>query len=115
MESNDKDKKENKNESNNRETKDFSEYNIDDILQDSKALLRTKSLNESEEKKQEQEQEPMINRRFSLRIKSSGSNEIKKFEEEIITKFLSNPIDFVNCLEYLLPQEKIKSKKILFF
>ena len=103
------------------ETNNLTQLNTDDILKESQRLVndavKSKTIeeyapnNESEEKEvKEQKKESSTP---SLKINTSTEASIVE-EDEIPSKYLSNPIDFVNYIEYQLPKEKMKIKKNTF-
>ena len=105
---------------NNEEAGDLSKYNTDDILKETEKLIneavKSKTISEYNPKQDSKEivQDSKTNKNEpSLKINTSIENDTIE-EDEIPSEFLSNPIDFVNYLEYELPKKKQQKKKNTF-
>ena len=100
---------------------DNSQYNLDLILQDSEKILNDAIKNKTIDELNLNEEEKEIDYRNKsnepstpgLKINTSTEASVVE-EDEIPSKYLSNPIDFVNYIEYQLPKEKTKIKKNTF-
>ena len=98
-----------------------SEYNLDLVLQDSEKILNSAYKNKTIEEFNPNEEEKEIDYRNKpaepstpgLKINTSIESSVVE-EDEIPSKYLSDPIDFVNYIEYQLPKEKTKIKKNTF-
>ena len=103
------------------EAKDISNLNTDDILRESQRLVddavKNKTIKEYEPNQELNENE-LSNKKENtltpgLKINTSVESNTEEIDE-IPSKYLSNPIDFVNYIEYQLPKEKTKIKKNTF-
>ena len=100
---------------------DNSQFNLDDILQDTQKIVNDAVKNKTIEELNTNEEEKIIEYRNKpnepstpgLKINTSTETSVVE-EDEIPSKYLSNPIDFVNYIEYQLPKEKTKIKKNTF-
>ena len=97
---------------------DTSKLSLEDALQDTQKLvndaIKNKTLKEISPN-QELEGNNSTNKTTEaqtpgLKLNTSSEKDIIE-EDEIPSKYLSNPIDFVNYIEYELPKEKTKIKK----
>ena len=107
---------------NSEETIDLTNVNLDDILQQTQKLVNdaitNKTIDEITPNKpiNEFDLRNKQNEESASGLKINTANETSEEEEDVIpSKYLSNPIDFVNYIEYQLPKEKTKIKKILYF
>ena len=103
------------------EASNLNQLSTDDILKETQRLvndaIKNKTIEEytptgesKDNEEKEKKQEPSAP---SLKINTSTESNIVE-EDEIPSKYLSNPIDFVNYIEYQLPKEKTKLKKNTF-
>ena len=99
---------------NNVDTSEISKLNPDSILRESQKLVSDAVKNNTLEKyapNQELKENNSTNEKLTG-LKINTSSELNTEEiSEIPSKYLSNPIDFVNYIEYQMPKEKIKIKK----
>jgi hypothetical protein len=87
--------------------------NTDDVLKDVENLLKKSEMKDKFYLGKENEKEAKKNEIPSVKI--NISTEADTIEEaEIPQEHLSNPIDFVNYIEYELPKKNIKIKRDLF-
>ena len=107
---------------NSEETIDLTNVNLDDILQQTQKLVNdaitNKTIDEIAPKKPTNEFDlrNKQNEESASGLKINTANETSEEEEDVIpSKYLSNPIDFVNYIEYQLPKEKTKIKKNTLF
>ena len=98
--------------SNNPEVNELAQ-NTDDVLKDVENLLNKSEMKEKFDLGKENEKEVKKNENPSVKINIS-TDENTTEEAEIPLKNLSNPIDFVNYIEYELPKQNIKIKKDTF-
>ena len=87
--------------------------NTDDVLKDVENLLKKSEMKEKFDLGKENEKEVKKNEIPSVKINISTEENTTE-EAEIPLKNLSNPIDFVNYIEYELPKKNIKIKKDTF-
>ena len=99
------------------DSNDISQFNLDDILQQTEKIIddavknkTIESINTNEDSKNLKEQESNTQ---GLKINTSNEANIVE-EDEIPSKYLSNSLEFVNYIEYLLPKQKTKIKKNAF-
>ena len=103
------------------ETSNLNQLSTDDILKETQKLvndaIKNKTIEEftptGESKDKEEKEKKNEPSAPSLKINTSTESNIVE-EDEIPSKYLSNPIDFVNYIEYQLPKEKTKLKKNTF-
>ena len=106
---------------NNVDTSEVSQLNTDDILRESQRLVsdavKNKTIKEYDPNQELKGNDfPYKKEDFStpgLKINTSIESNTEEISE-IPSKYLSNPIDFVNYIEYQLPKEKTKIKKNTF-
>ena len=103
--------------SENVEASDIANFNLDDILQQTEKIINDavknktiEAFNPNEDSKEVKKQETNTP---GLKINTSTETNIVE-EDEIPSKYLSNPIEFVDYIEYLLPKQKTKIKKNTF-
>ena len=104
---------------NNVDTREISQLKTEDIIRESQKLVnkavKNKTIKEYEPNKELKEKGLTTNKEESKQgLKIDTSIESNDDENEIPSKYLSNPLDFVNYIEYLLPQEKSNLKKNTF-
>ena len=106
---------------NSEETIDLTDVNLDDILQQTQKLVNdaisNKTIDEIVPNKPTNEFDlrNKRNEESASGLKINTATETSEEEEDVIpSKYLSNPIDFVNYIEYQLPKEKTKIKKNTF-
>ena len=101
----------------NMEKIDISKLSVEDALQDTQKLvndaIRNKTLKELSSNEIDSNNKSSEPSTPGLKINTSSESNIVE-EDEIPSKYLSNPIDFVNYIEYQLPKEKTKIKKNTF-
>ena len=103
------------------ETTNLNQLSTDDILKETQTLIndaiKNKTIEEytptGESKENEEKEKKKESSTPSLKLNTSTESNIVE-EDEIPSKYLSNPIDFVNYIEYQLPKQKIKIKKNTF-
>ena len=90
----------------------LNQLSTDDILRESQKLvndaIKNKTIGETKDTEVGE-----IKKTPSLKINTSVESNVV-VEDEIPTKYLSNPIEFVNYIEYQLPKEKTKEKQNTF-
>ena len=90
----------------------LNQLSTDDILRESQKLvndaIKNKTIGETKDTEVGE-----IKKTPSLKINTSIESNVV-VEDEIPTKYLSNPIEFVNYIEYQLPKEKTKEKQNTF-
>ena len=90
---------------------DLSKYNCEDILQESLKTIKTLKNELTKETPEDSTPKGEIKIMEKIGRKSSTSSTDSMNSKDIPKKYLENPIDFVNYLEYELPYEKINKVK----
>ena len=95
------------------DSQSLSQYNCEDILAESQKLLNNTNIDELINTTKTETKEKKPEKKNSVTLNTSNDKNVIEVNE-IPFKSLSDPIDFVNYIEYQLPKEKTKIKENTF-